>query len=776
MEEKIAQLIEQMTIEEKVSLCSGGTDWSTQPIERLAVPEIFMTDGPHGVRWMDPEKLDGFSEEFGMIAWTEMDPEKGMIELLFEATCFPTSATTASSWDRELLTEIGQTLGKESRHFGIGVLLGPGMNIKRHPLTGRNFEYFSEDPCLAGDLAAAYVKGVQSEGVGTSIKHFACNNAEFERLSMSSDVGERALREIYLAGFERAIKQAQPWTVMSSYNRINGVDASHNEFLLTAILKKEWGFEGVVISDWWAVRDRVRAAQAGLDIEMPPNQAAEKTLLYAVQSGIVKEEIINETARRVLNLAFKCATAQAERIEVDFSAHNQLARRAAAESTILLKNDDDLLPLDRQAQQKIAVIGQMAKRPRYQGVGSSLVNPRQLSNAIDAIQTMVGDAALIEYADGYQKNGQTNDALLQNAVNAAANADIAIIFTGLPIEFEMESGDRSNMEMPAGHIRLIKEIASAQEKSIVLLNNGSCVAMQPWIDHVPAVLEAWLGGQAGGPGVADVLFGTVNPSGKLAVTVPKRLEDTPAYLHFPGENGRHLYSEGIFVGYRYYDIRKIAPLFPFGFGLSYTEFTYSDLHVDKGIFTDQEPLAVSCSITNSGSRPGKEVVQLYVADHEARLARPEKELKAFDKIALEPGETRTVNFVLTARDFSYYDPALGRWAAESGKFDILIGKSSRDICLRQTVELHSTQSNVIPLTRGSYIKDFLNNDVARQIFVNFLISHQLINADTPEETIDGLRNIFVPIAKTLEMFTGGAITVEMLDDLLAQVNEALAQA
>jgi len=773
MKEKIDQLITQMTLAEKVSLCSGGSDWSTQPIERLNIPEILMTDGPHGVRWMDPEKVSYLDGEIGMIDWTEMDPEKGFVETLFEATCFPTSATTASSWDRALLTEIGQALGQESQYFGIGILLGPGTNIKRHPLTGRNFEYFSEDPCLAGDLAASYIQGVQSKGVGTSIKHFACNNAEFERLSMSSNVEERALREIYLAVFERAIKKSQPWTVMSSYNRINEVDASHNHYLLTEILKEEWGFEGIVISDWWAVRNRVKAAQAGLDIEMPPNPAAEKKLLEAVRMEQVNEKTIDEMARRILNLLFKCVSGKQENVQVDFDAHNKLARRAAAESTVLLKNDAQILPLNSQNKQKISVIGLMATKPRYQGVGSSLVNPNKLTNALDGIRSVVPEETSVTYADGYYKSGTTDENMLQEAVTSAAQADVAIVFAGLPIAFEMESWDRSHMDIPEGHIKLIKEVAHAQKNTIVVLNNGACVAMQAWIDDVPTVLEAWLGGQAGGAGIADVLFGNVNPSGKIAVTVPKRLEDTPAFLHFPGENGRHLYGEGIFVGYRYYDTRKIEPLFPFGYGLSYTEFAYSDLQIDKTKFTDKEQITVSVNVTNTGSRAGKEIVQLYVSDHEARLARPLKELKAFDKISLEPGETGQVSFVLTDRDFSYYDPALGRWVAESGKFDILIGKSSRDICLQQTVELQSTQVNFIPITPQSYIKDFLNNPVAKKIFVEFLIEHQLISADTPDKTIEGLRNIFMPIAKSLEMFSQGAITEEILDEFLAQVNQEI---
>lgn len=776
MEEKIAQLIEQMTVTEKVSLCSGGSDWSTQPIERLNIPEIFMSDGPHGVRWMDPSKLEGLSEGFGLIAWTEMDPEKGMIELLFPATCFPTSATTASSWDRDLLEEIGRALGQESQHHGLGLLLGPGTNIKRHPLTGRNFEYFSEDPCLAGELAAAYVHGVQSQGVGTSLKHFACNNAEFERLSMSSDVDERALREVYLAAFERVIKQARPWTVMSSYNRINGVDASHNQRLLSDILKDEWGFDGVVISDWWAVRDRVRAAAAGLDIEMPPNANAEQALLTAVEQGDLPQETLNELVGRILRLVFRCQDGRRAAVDVDFDAHDQLAQRAAAESAVLLKNAGGLLPLETEAKDKIAVIGRMAVKPRYQGVGSSLVNPWRLSNALEALQAAAAEPDLVTYAEGYTAEGRTEATLLQEAQSSAAAADVAIIFAGLPVAYEMESWDRRHMDLPHGHVELIRTVAAVQPNTVVVLSNGSCVSLTNWIDAVPAVLEGWLGGQAGGPAIADLIFGAVNPSGKLAVTVPRRLEDTPAFLHFPGENNRHLYGEGVFVGYRYYDKRQLAPLFPFGFGLSYTSFALGDLVVDKPEFSDQESVTVTCTVTNTGRRPGKEVVQLYVTDRKSRLARPPKELKGFVKVALAPEESQTVSFALNDRDFSYYDPALGRWVAESGAFDILIGTSAADIHLRQTVTLHSTQNNVIPFSHDSYIKDFLDNQIARAIFIEFLMGNGLLGRETPESTIEGLRNIFMPIATTLETFSQGAITPGLIDELLADVNQSLIDA
>jgi len=764
-------LLAKMTLAEKVSLCSGGSSSSTQAIERLGIPSVIMTDGPHGLRWADPSRADNDLDGYGLAVVDELRPDRDFIDTLCEVTCFPTSATTACSWDRDLLEAIGAAIGNECRHYGVDLLLAPALNIKRHPLTGRNYEYFSEDPCLAGELAAAHVKGVQSQGVGATAKHFACNNAEFERFTMSSEVDERALREIYLSAFERVVRKSKPWMVMSAYNKVNGVEAWRNPFLLTEILRDEWNFEGVVVSDWWSVQDRVGAAQAGLDLEMPNNSPADVDLQHAVEEGELEESVIDAMATRILTIVDRCVRTRDEKKPADFGAAAELAQRAAAESIVLLKNQGGLLPLDPESGMKIAVIGQMASVPRYQGMGCSLVNPIALSNALEAIQDAAGKDSRVTYAAAYESDGSLDEASLIEAVETAANAEVAIIAVGLPIDFEHESWDRPNMDMPEGHARLIQAVAGVQPNTVVVLNNGSVVSMTPWIDQIASVLEAGLAGQGGGLAIADILFGAANPSGKLAVTVSKRLEDTPAYLDFPGENGVHHYWEGIFVGYRYYDARKIEPLFPFGFGLSYTEFSYTDVRLSKQTITDQETLTVSCTIQNTGSRYGKEIVQLYVKDPSSRLKRPEKELKGFEKIGINPGQSQQVEFVLEARDFSYYDPALHRWVAESGEFDILIGASSRDILLQTSIILRATQANFPPFSRESYIPDFVDAEPARSLFQDFLLQQGLIEEGHAEESLKRFRTMFVPIGKALEVFAGGDVTEDSVDDFLVRVNQ-----
>lgn len=769
--QSIKSLLAQMTLEEKVSLCSGGGSSSTQAIERIGIPAVIMTDGPHGLRWADPTQANNDLDGYGLAAIDELRPDRDFINSLCEVTCFPTSATTSNSWDRDLLQAIGEAIGRECQHYGVHLLLAPGLNIKRHPLTGRNYEYFSEDPCLAGELAAAHVMGVQSQGVGATAKHFVCNNAEFERLSMSSQVDARALREIYLAAFERVVRKAKPWMVMSSYNKINGVEAWQNAFLLTDILRDEWGFEGVILSDWWSVRDRVSAAQAGLDLEMPNNPSADANLQRAVEQGKLDEAVVDKMVTRILMLVDRSVRSRESNTSADFTADADLAQRAAAESIVLLKNKSGVLPLDPEDGMKVAVLGQMASIPRYQGMGCSLVNPTELSNALEAIQAIAGGTTNVKYVAGYASDGRLDEGLLSASKKAAAKAEVAIVFVGLPIEMEHETWDRPHMDLPEGHKQLIQAVTEVQPNTIVVLSNGSVVTMAPWIDQVASVLAAGLAGQAGGLAIADVLFGIVNPSGKLAVTIPMRLEDTPAFLHFPGENGAHLYGEGIFVGYRYYDARKIEPLFPFGFGLSYTAFAYSDIQMDKELITDRETLTVSCTVHNSGSRYGKEIVQLYVRDKHSRLKRPEKELKGFEKVSLQPGQSQRVEFLLEVRDFSYFDPALGRWVAESGEFDILIGASSRDLGLRATVTLRAMQSNLIPFSQGSYISDFLDSDHAREIFRDFLLQQGMLDEENADESLERFRTMFVPFGKALQVFSGGKISEESVNDFLERVNE-----
>lgn len=695
--DKIGEIITRLTLEEKASLCAGKGMWHTQEIERLGIPSIFLTDGPHGVR---------INEGTNFIAPS------------IKATCFPTASLVASTWDENLVYKLGQALGEEAAHHGVQMLLGPGVNIKRSPLGGRNFEYFSEDPFVSGKLAASYINGVQSTGVGTSVKHYAANNQEFERMLVSAEVEERALREIYLSAFEIAVKEAAPTSVMCAYNKVNGTYCTENKWLITDILRKEFGFKGVCVSDWGAVNDRIEGIKSGLDLQMPGDGGMNaKKIVEAVKSGVLPEFELDRAVRNNLELIFKLSTNQNSKEAFNEATNHQLAKQIASEGMALLKNDKGILPFDKTRKQKIAIIGNFAKSPRFQGAGSSLVNPTRLNNFLDALNQIENKQFSFQYTDGYNKLGETNDSLVNVAVKIAKSSDLTIIFAGLPDSYESEGFDRKTLDLPNGHNVLIGKVAGVSNKVVVVLQNGSPVSM-PWIDNVEAVLEAYLGGQAGGSAIADVLFGVVNPSGKLTETFPKKLSDTPSFLSWLGENRKSYYNEGVFVGYRYYDIKEIEPLFPFGYGLSYTNFDYSDIQINKTDLTDNDDLVVSCKIKNTGSYDGKEVVQLYVRDIKSSVIRPIKELKGFKKVLLKQGEEKVVNFELKPRDFQYYSTKYNSWKAESGEFEILIGSSSRDIHLSAKVNLTVTRkyyqtydinSTIGDLAEHPFGAEFLNN-------------------------------------------------------------------
>ncbi|HQE50296.1 MAG TPA: glycoside hydrolase family 3 C-terminal domain-containing protein, partial [Fervidobacterium sp.] len=597
------------------------------------------------------------------------------------STCFPTAVTTASSWDRELIKQMGQALAQECQAEEVDIILGPAINIKRSPLCGRNFEYFSEDPYLSSQLATAYIQAVQSLGVGTSLKHYAANNQEYRRFTIDETIDERTLREIYLSNFEGAVKEGKPWTVMCSYNRVNGILASENKYLLTEILKEEWGFEGFVVSDWGAVDERVEGIKAGLDLEMPSSYGiGDQKIIEAVKIGKLDEKELDQTVERLLKIIFKAVDNRKRGTTYDKQAHHKLARKIAGESMVLLKNQDNILPLKKEG--TIAIIGAFAKKPRYQGGGSSHVNPTKLDNALEEIEKLVQGKAKIIYEEGYNlDNDEMNQELIDKAKETAKKSNVAIIFAGLPDRYESEGYDRKHMKMPENHNKLIEEISKVQPNTIVVLSNGAPVEI-PWIDKVKGLLESYLGGQAGGGAVADILFGEVNPSGKLAETFPKKLSHNPSYLNFPGEGNKVEYREGVFVGYRYYDKKEIEPLFPFGYGLSYTTFEYTDIIVDKKEITDKETIEVKVKVKNTGKVKGKEIVQLYVRDVESKVNRPEKELKGFEKIELAPGEEKTVTFKLDKRSFAYYNTEIRDWYVESGEFEILVGKSSKEIELK----------------------------------------------------------------------------------------------
>jgi beta-glucosidase len=670
---KVSSLLAELTLEEKASLCLGSDFWHTAPVERLGIPAVMVTDGPHGLR-----KQAGEADHVGI---------SGSVP----ATCFPTASALGSSWDPALARRVGEAIGREARAQGVAVVLGPGINIKRSPLCGRNFEYFSEDPLVSGVLGAALIGGIQGQSVGASLKHYAANNQETDRLRVSAEVDERTLREIYLAGFEHAVKVARPWTVMCAYNKLNGTYASQHPWLLTTVLREEWGFDGLVVSDWGAVHDRVAALAAGLELEMPPDLGvSDAAIVAAVRSGQLDEDVLDTAVARVLQLIDRATATPEPPPELDADAHHALARAAAAECAVLLKNQDGLLPLRPAAGDRVAVIGEFARTPRYQGAGSSQVNPTQLDIALEELRAAVPEGVEVGFAAGYGLDTTTQDKeLAAEAVALASQADVVLVFLGLPAAAESEGFDRTHLDLPANQTALVARLADANPKLAVVLANGSAVRLSDWDHHAKAILECWLPGQAAGGATADLLLGVANPCGRLAETLPLRLEDTPSYLNFPGEAGQVRYGEGVFVGYRGYDTLDRPVSYPFGHGLSYTSFDYTNLTTNvTGQHEDGDlRIEVTCQLTNTGERRGKDVVQLYVGDPQASVAHPPRELKAFAKLDLEPGQTTTVTFTLTARDLSWWSTSLHDWVLEAGEFELAVGASSRDLRLTTTIDI-----------------------------------------------------------------------------------------
>jgi len=897
MKEQIKGLLNQMTLEEKVSMVAGSAMWYTTGVERLGIPAIKVTDGPNGARG-------------------------GNLSGGVSAACFPVGIALASTWNAELVGRVGIALGEEAKTKGARILLGPTVNIHRSPLNGRNFECYSEDPYLSARLAVAYVNGVQSQNVGTSIKHFVCNDSEFERNSINSEVGERALREIYLPPFKAAIKEADTWSVMAAYNKVNGTFASENKCLLTELLKGEWGFKGFVMSDWFGTKSTAAAANDGLDLEMPgPPRMMGHKLLRAVNKGQVSEEVIDDKVQRLLRIIIKSGafeSGQAKDVPeqaVDRPEHRRLARKAAAEGIVLLKNAHNVLPLNEI--KSLAIIGPNAKVAQIQGGGSARVNPHYAITPFEGITNRAGDSITISYEPGctnhkmlpviapsyltpsggegeqglaveYFNNpdlsgepvwatvsesmelfwfgefsplvdtekfsaratgkftapetgtysfslisaglsrltinnvemidnwteqipgeaffgtgsqemmvkmdmtaGQSYDLKVEysrqqiisfaalrlgclppitedsidRAAALAAESDVALVFVGLSNEWESEGHDRPNMELPGNQVELIEKVAAANENTVVVLNTGSPISMD-WLDRVAGVVQAWYPGQECGNGIADVLFGDVNPSGKLSQTFPKRLEDNPAYINYPGENGQVLYGEGLFVGYRYYDKKKIEPLFPFGYGLSYTTFEYDHLTLGASEYELGDEVQIAVDVTNTGEREGKEVVQLYVRDIESSLVRPEKELKGFNKVALKPGQTETVNFTLNRDALSFYDPRKKQWVAEAGTFEVLVGSSSRDIratgifSLRASGEADTIPSTSIKLSTSSTLQELVNNTGASAVLEKHL--GEMMQAP----------QLGMAMGFSLEQIAGFVPDI-LTDEKLAQINEDL---
>lgn len=706
-QEELKALISQMTLEEKASLCSGADFWHTEGIERLGIPATMLSDGPHGLR-----KQDDKADHLG-------------VNESIKAVCFPAGCGTAASFNRDLITMMGEVIGNECQAEGISVILGPAVNIKRSPLCGRNFEYYSEDPLVASQMAGALIKGVQNKNVGTSIKHFLANNQETRRMSVTAEMDERTLREIYLAAFEGAIKEQKPWTVMCSYNRIGGIYAAENKKYLTEVLRDEWGFDGYVVSDWGAVNNRVADLAAGLDLEMPSSQGMnDKLIVEAVKNGSLKEEIVDKTVERILNIVYRFEENRDKTAVFDKDKDHEVARKVAEETIVLLKNEG-ILPLSEE--KKVAFIGKYAEKPRYQGGGSSHINSHKITGALEA----AAGNPNITYAQGFiDEKDEIDHTLLEEAVEAAKKADAAVIFAGLPDAFESEGFDRSHMSMPKCQNTLIEKVAEVQPNTVVVLHNGSPVEM-PWVSKVKGVLEAYLGGQAVGGAEYDILFGKVNPSAKLPETFPIQLSDNPSYLNFPGEKDKVEYKEGIFVGYRYYDKKKMDVLFPFGHGLSYTTFEYSNLRLSSDNIKDTEEVTVQVDVTNTGSVVGKEIVQLYVADEESTVIRPEKELKGFEKVELQPGETKTVQFLLNKRSFAYFNTDNHNWHVESGRFVIMIGRSSRDIVLEAGIYVESTEKLPVHYTTDSTLGDIMADPKAAEL-VKDLFADNILTAQNKE--------------------------------------------
>lgn len=751
-QEKIRDLISRMTLEEKAGMCSGEDFWHTKAVERLGIPSSMVSDGPHGLR-----KQDAMSDHLG-------------VNESIKAVCFPAGCGAAASFNRELLEDMGKTLGHECQAEGVSVILGPAINIKRSPLCGRNFEYYSEDPLLATQMAGALIKGVQSKYVGTSIKHFFANNQETRRMSSSSEMDERTMREIYLAAFEGAITKEKPWTVMCSYNRINGVYAAENKMALTDILREEWGFDGYVVSDWGAVNRRVPDLEAGLDLEMPSSGGQnDKLIVEAVKNGILSEKVVDTAVERILNIIYRFEENRDESAVFDREMDHEKARKIAEETVVLLKNEE-ILPIIKT--KKVAFIGKYAKLPRYQGGGSSHINSYKVTSAVEAAKGLYN----VIYAEGFRDDvDQTDDDLLQEAIEVAKQAEVAVIFAGLPDAFESEGFDRMHMRMPACQNELIQKISEVQPNVVVVLHNGSPVEM-PWEKNVKGIIEAYLGGQAIGGAVVDIIFGNTNPSGRLPETFPLQLEDNPSFLYYIGEGDVVEYREGIFVGYRYYDKKKMPVLFPFGHGLSYTDFVYSRLRVSKEHILDTETLKVTVDVTNTGDMAGKEVIQLYVADKESTVIRPEKELRDFAKVKLEPGETKTVEFELTSRAFAYWNTQIHNWYVETGEFDILIGKSSRDIVLSKTVEVKGTTKLQVKYTLDTTFGDIMKDERAMGILQPLMKLD--IFADDKEEGVavaaisKEMREAmikYMPIRGAVSF--GGDCTLDELQSLLDQLNE-----
>jgi beta-glucosidase len=771
---KVKVIVGRMSLKQKIRLCTGLNHWQTVPMRELGVPALIMSDGTNGVRFQKGSTGEIQTEEkqelnlYDAMLNSGFDSDDALGNT-YEATCFPTGAALACSWDTALAEEIGGAVARECKRIGIGLLLGPGMNIRRHPLTARNFEYYSEDPVLSGDLAAATVRGIQSEGIGATLKHFVCNNSDTRRTRLNCIVEERALREIYLAGFERAIKKANPAAVMGSYPAINGIQACQNKWLLTDVLRNDWGFKGLVISDWGAVKDSAEAATAGLDLQMPWSRQYVDQVSAALEDGSLTEADVDLHCERLLNLIFQYSREGKEQPDVDWDSHHALAQKAAAECGVLLRNEGNILPLAKNKKQTIAVLGGIAKTPLYQGTGCAIVNAKKVDIPFEELKKAAPEITWL-YSEGYRSDYTTGAELLEEAVKTAKSADAAVILVGSRLPQESDDFDRQNMDLEESHAALIEAVCAVQPNTIVVVCNGEAVSM-PWIRNTRAVLDMWYAGEGGGKAMADLLVGNVNPGGKLAVSIPVKLSDTPAYLDFPHEQDTDRYREGIFAGYRYYDTREIEPLFPFGYGLSYTRFRYDSIDVKP---LPQDEYEVTVLLTNTGSYTGSEVVQLYVSPKSPRVFRPVKELKGFVKLNLDPGKSACAVFALTRRDFAYFDDRLGSWRTDEGVYCLMAGSSSRDLPLVKNLHIVGDDVPRQSLSADSHYTDLFQYPQAAKVYFDFLTEKGLLRPEQAGGELEQeLKKTFWGFSQHLDMITSGALTQDMLEDLLRRMNAAI---
>lgn len=694
MMKNIQKIIDEMTLDEKVSLLSGEDFWHTKAVERLGIPSVMMCDGPNGLR-----KQDSNADHLG-------------INQSIKAVCFPTSSAIAASFDRKIAKKVGEILGREAKAEKISMVLGPGVNIKRSPLCGRNFEYYSEDPCLSAEMAASYIEGLQSNGVSACVKHFAANNQETRRMNGNSVVDERTLHEIYLASFEGAVKKAKPGSVMCAYNQVNGSYGAENEKLNNEILRRKWGFDGFMVTDWGAIKNRVKGLKAGIELEMPGSPsgiANNQKVKEAVENGSIPEAVLDMAVKRLLTWIFQTTETLKEPAEFNLEEDYKKAVEIEENCAVLLKNQG-ILPLKKGT--KTAFIGGFVKKPRYQGSGSSHINSAYVPSLFELAESKDG----VSYAEGFSLTDYTvKEALEEEAVKLAEECENVVIFAGLPDRFETEGVDRKHLQLPENQNHLIARIAQINPNTVVVLHNGAPVEM-PWISEVPAVLEMYLGGDGVSAAALSILYGTVNPSGKLAETFPLKLEDNPSYLNFPGENGVSHYREGIFVGYRYYDKKKMNVLFPFGHGLSYTTFSYEDMTLSRESFSEGETIQVSFTLKNTGDRAGAEAVQLYIGSIDPKVIRPIKELKDFQKVFLQPGESKRITFEVDSSKLSYYETKLDDWFAPSGSYRIMIGSSSEDIRLQKETAYTAITQIPVVITRDSSLGDLAGNPKAAMLF------------------------------------------------------------